>query len=348
MQQQLSLPYEEITSVAGRTEIRKSFKISSQESYKVPISQLVIRDGYNKRRVYEDMENCVQWVIESTNNGIVELDPAPVVDFVEKDGQIIAKIMRGHRRYNAIKMAIAGGLIVDFVVCSPTPKGMTELDRLFDIYSSNMHQSQLKPIEQAAVVYDAKHNFGVKLSNEEIAKKINCSRQKVDYLLMLAEADDRTKDEIKGMNLTDAVAFIRGQNKASKQADKVEVDANKTSAAPLAFPKDELAGEIKKEEEEARISNYIPDNSNGKDLNLVGNQQAKEKREKGEVNFDESREEIALCQNLIKNIDWLSVQSEKLPDQTSKDFVQRCSWLMKDAELIREWVSKNKKQNKIR
>lgn len=62
--------------------------------------------------------------------------------------------------------------------------------------------------------------------------------------------------------------------------------------------------------------------------------------------MDESREEIGWCQNLIKNIDWLSVQSEKLPEQTSKDFVQRCNWLIKDAELIRDWVSKNKKENK--
>lgn len=62
--------------------------------------------------------------------------------------------------------------------------------------------------------------------------------------------------------------------------------------------------------------------------------------------YDESREEIGWCQNVIKNLDWLSVQSEKLPEQTSKDFVQRIGWIMKDAEQIREWVSKNKKENK--
>lgn len=63
--------------------------------------------------------------------------------------------------------------------------------------------------------------------------------------------------------------------------------------------------------------------------------------------FDTSREEIALCQNIIKNIDWISVHSEKVqPEQTSVDLVQRCNWVQKDMEILRDWVNKNKIHNK--
>jgi len=114
--------------------------------------------------------------------------------------------------------------------------------------------------------------------------------------------------------------------------------------------KDEL--EVDEETGEVRMTNPDLKGYESKGLDLVGNTVAATGKEKdendvpGAKKFDESREEISWCQNLIKNLDWLSVQSEKLPEQTSKDFVQRCNWLIKDAELIRDWVSKNKKENK--
>ena len=66
-QLELSLPYEQITSVLGRTALRAKYKISSEEYYKVPFSDLSIREGFNKRIVYDNMEDVVKWVIEKYN-----------------------------------------------------------------------------------------------------------------------------------------------------------------------------------------------------------------------------------------------------------------------------------------
>jgi len=239
---QLTLPYEVIDSVLGRTALRAKFKISSKESYKIPFNELFIRDGFNARKVYEDMESLVEWIKESTIDGICELDPPLMVDSLP-DGRTL--ILRGHRRYKGMQLAIENGLVIDYVVCTPT-KEMSELDRVVDIYTSNMHQSKLKPVEQADVCFSLKHNFD-KISNEEIAAKLNISRQKVDYLLLIAEAGDDIKNEILhgDMTLTDAVAYVRKQKKLDKQTDQVEEDSHKNTAPPTPFPKDALADEMK-------------------------------------------------------------------------------------------------------
>jgi len=330
-------------------------------------------------------------------------------------------------------------LKVDFVVCTPAPKDIKEFDRAIDIYTSNMHQSKLKPLEQAEVVFNAKHNFG-EISNEEIGNRLGISRQQVDNLLILASADDATKQEIINGNLgvTEAIKYIRNSKKAQKDADKTELEANKNPSAAPQEPKDALANDMKElaalqeetpEERDQRllrentkreqereqlleisdeilvkpetlkehvgrklsapilrtwIEDFIDEDTSEvvtidrnevvipKDTNLTeelvadiltfdtesilvykkGMEPAAKsvvtvlpgEREKSQ--FDESREEIGWCQNVIKNLDWLSVQSEKLPEQTSKDFIQRIGWIMKDAEQVRDWVSKNKRENK--
>jgi len=218
--QQLALPYEIIENVLGRTALRGKFKISSKESYKIPFGDLLIRDGYNARIVYEDLQSVADWVKESTVDGVVELDPPPTIDTLP-DGRTF--ICRGHRRYKGIQLAIEQGLVVEYVVCTPN-KGMSELDRFLDMWASNMHQSEFKPVEQANYCVALKNNFG-KISNEEIAQKLRISRQKVDYLILIGEAGDDVKNEILNgnMGVTDAVAYIRKQKKLEKQTDEKTV-----------------------------------------------------------------------------------------------------------------------------
>lgn len=369
---QLTLPYEVIDSVLGRTALRAKFKISSKESYKIPFNELFIRDGFNARKVYEDMESLVEWIKESTIDGVCELDPPLMVDSLP-DGRTL--ILRGHRRYKGMQLAIENGLVIDYVVCTPT-KEMSELDRVVDIYTSNMHQSKLKPVEQADVCFSLKHNFD-KISNEEIAAKLNISRQKVDYLLLIAEAGDDIKNEILhgDMTLTDAVAYVRKQKKLDKQTDQVEEDSHKNTAGKTPFPKDMLADEKKELDEldaqaeqmkaeqevdeetgEVRMTNPDLKEYEKKPLDLVGNTVANSGKEKdendvaGAKKFDESREEVAWCQNAIKLADKLEAIVEKLdvPDGTKKDVSDIVKWLQKDLDLIRDWVNKNKRQNKMR
>ncbi len=362
--EQLALPYEEITSVLGRTSIRKKFSISSKESYKIPVGKILIRDGYNRRRVYEDMESLVEWIKQNTKDGIVELDPPLMVDFLD-NGKIF--ILRGHRRFRGILLAIQQGVKIDYVICSPTPKDMKEVDRVADIYSSNMHQSKLKPIEQAEVCFALKNHFD-KISNEDIAAKLNVSRQQVDNLLLIAAADDATKQEMINGNLgiTEAVKYLRAIKSGKKQSDKVEEDSHKNTAGKTPFPKDELADELKeleeldkqaeelKEEGEERIVDPKEKIHESKPLDLVGNKIAINSKEKGDddgtVKYDSTRIEIQQVQNCIGLADRLEAIVNKLdvPEGVKKDVTSIVGWLQKDLAECREYIHRNKKQNKIR
>jgi len=331
--QQLSLPYEEITTVKGRTELRKLFKISSREGYKIPFEQLQIREGFNKRFEYEDMESLVAWIVANTVDGLVDLDPPLTVDVLEDDRVFI---MRGHRRYKGIQMAIEQGLNVTHVVCYVNSKEISELDRLADIYSSNMHQSKLKLLEQVAVVFDMKHNFG-EISNEDIGKHLKMSRQKVDQLLLIAEADDAIKYQIKvgSIGITEACELIRKAKKSQKEALKEEEKSHQTSSNPAPEPKDPLASEMKdlkalqekptdaevwwgklSEEEKASIvlntfcSNIVP--------------------EKGQI--EQMYEEAIAAkemEELLSVSDEIKVREETLPQHVGRKL---------SAAVVREWV----------
>lgn len=236
--QQLSLPYEVITKdkLANRDYLRKNFS-RGKETYLIPVSSLVIRDGFNKRIVYEGLEELAESIKE---NGIKE----PLVVDVLADGRCV--IDRGHRRYKAIQLLLSKGEKIDTVECFINGRDVTEQQRMEDIFNSNMFSSKLNPVEQANTVFALKKNFG-KISNEEIAKRIGVSRQQVDNLLILAGADDLTKQEIiKGnLNISDAIKSIRNSKKAQEDADQKELDANKTSASPALQEPDPLAADLK-------------------------------------------------------------------------------------------------------
>ena len=431
-QLELSLPYAEITAVATRNYLRDNFKRGDRTTYQIPFEDLKEREGFNDRTVFEDIDVLCDSIIA---HGL----EIPITVDVLADGTIF--ISEGHRRYRAIKMAREkDNSLFETVECFVNGNKVTELERVIKNYTSNNLSRHLKPLEIASNAYKIKHYFGEEKSNEVVASLMGVSRQTVDNLIMIAEASDDLKNEIKNgdLSFTAAISFLRNQRKIEKLKDSAEENSHKTTDAPTPLPKDELAGEVKELEELYKIETpeekeegefkesvaaekalealmQISDEVNtkklsehiGRRLSLAAIRTWTEDfvdDESGEVipfdrseiiakegsliteeiceavkdelktvflykigqepvaksvitepvagkerdQFDMSREELQWCCNLIKNIDWLSVQSEKLPDQTSKDFVQRCNWLLKDAEMVRDWVSANKKQNKSR
>ena len=352
---QLALPYEEIKkeNIANRDYLRKNFSPGKQV-YRIPTSSILVREGFNKRVKYDGIEELAESIKE---NGIKE----PLVVDVLSDGRVF--IDRGHRRMMAINMLISKGLVIDTVECFINAREVTEQQRIEDIFNSNMFACKLNSVEQSAVVFDLKNNFG-EISNEEIGKRLGISRQQVDNLLLLAGTDDATKQEVLNGNLgvTEAIKYIRNKKKVQKDADKAEVNANKNPSAAPQEPKDELAGDLKELEEldrqalDIRTSNYNPDEvEEGKPLTLVGNSIAVDTgaeiygKEDGKK-YDESRDEIKQIQNCIKLADRLEAITNKfdVPEGAKKDVADIVKWMQKDLAEVREWISKNKKQNKIR
>lgn len=290
--QQLSLPYEVITKdkLANRDYLRKNFS-RGKETYLIPVSSLVIRDGFNQRIVYEGLEELAESI---KVNGIKE----PLVIDVLSDGRCV--IDRGHRRYKAIQLLLSKGEKIDTVECFINSRDVTEQQRMEDIFNSNMFASKLNPVEQANTVFALKNNFG-KISNEEIAKRIGVSRQQVDNLLILAGADDLTKQEIiKGnLNISEAIKSIRASKKAQDDADKKELDANKTSSSAASPEPDPLAEELKELKELEESDTPTDEELQQRELQRI----AKEEKE---------REEIMAISDEIK------VRPETLPEHLGR------------------------------
>lgn len=339
---QLNLPYEVITEVANKSLVKSMFGKSTRESFFVELNKIQERPGFNKRIEYEEIEELAESILR---NGLLE----PLWLDVLPDGRVF--IVRGHRRFKAFKTLVSQGKIdedhqIEFY---PTSQNMTEEFRLLDQYTSNNLQKKLKPLEQASVAYSLKHDFGDEKSNDEVATLLCVSRQKVDNLILIHNAPDDIKNQIRegNMNVSDALSFIRESKRAQKAADRIEEGYLKT---PTSLPeqKDPLQGDIN---DLKRLEQEGSDNSD-EPLDLVGNRLPSERKqsEKEEVKYDESREEIKLVQNVIKNMDKLEAIVRKLdvPDQTKSDVNNLVEWSQRDLAEIREWVHKNKKQNKAR
>lgn len=371
VQTQLQLPYFEIKEVVNRQYLRDNFKQTGRASYYIQFSKIKIRENFNKRIVYDGIQELSDSIFV---HGLKE----PLTLDILTNGD--AYIEMGHRRYKAMQLLVEKGkdgwseeTMIEFF---SNKSDVTELDRMINQYTSNNNKKKLKPFEAAAVAYEAKFNFSEKpKSNEEIAELLGVSRQQIDNYITIATASDELKNQmvLADMNLTDCLALLKSKKKLDKQTDKVEEDSHKKSAPPTPLPKDILKeeldelkeldaqveqmkqyGEIDEENEEVRITNPELKKHESKGLSLIGNTIANNSKEKleddGVVKYDSDRPEIAQIQNIIKLADKIEAVVNKLdcPEGTKTDITNYVKWLQKDAAEVREWIHKNKKQNKIR
>ncbi len=260
---QLTLNYEPIKKTANRDFLRENFTRGAEEIYNIPFKKLEFRDGFNKRRVYNNIEHLAG-LFKAKGISPLRVDVLP-------DGRVL--IERGHRSYKAIELMIKEGQKVETVPCYINSKDVTEQERMEAVYTSNMGGEKLHAIEQSDVVFALKHNFGDNPSNEELGKRLGISRQQVDNLLLLAEADDATKQEMLNgdLGIVEAISYLRNQKKAKKQSEKTEEDSHKTSLLPTAEPKDSLAGEIKE------LKELEKETDEERDIRLLKEQAAQEK-----------------------------------------------------------------------
>lgn len=371
---QLSLNYEPISTTANREYLRANFTRANEEVYFIPLSTIEERSGFNDRTEYDEIDELADSIMA---NGL----EVPLTVDVLPDGKVYVE--KGHRRLRAIKLINErnGELTFDLVKCFVNKASRTELQRTVSVYTSNMNVSKLKPLEQASNAWKVKHCFGPVKSNDEVARLLGISRQKVDYLLLLHEQPAEIKEEIKKgkLSATEAVNLVRANKKAKKQAEEKEDEMNTTSAKVNTTQKDSLAGDMAElkaleempipqeskehgevavtpEDEEIKEDDDFEEDEN---TGTTATPQVKSESQPpaskkddddGAPKYDESRPEIADIQNVIKNLDKIEsiVSKINVPDGTKKDIADLVEWSQRSAQSAREWIHKNKKQNKIR
>ncbi len=268
--QQLNLPYAEIGKVAGRQFIRnnkETFTQTARASFKMPLSKIQERDGFNSRVVYENIEELAEDIFLRGQDEPMVLDITP---------EEIGLVDQGHRRLRAFQLLLSQGKIdkeylVEFY---PNKTDVTELDRMVRQITSNVNlKKDLKIYEKAKVAWNVKNLYTEKpLSHEEVAKLLHLSRQTIDNLVKIWEADDALKNTMveKDLNLKDCLSLVKTEKELKNQTDKAEEDSHKNTAPPTPFPKDELADEMKELAELDRQAEEMKEESpEERDLRLL-------------------------------------------------------------------------------
>ena len=241
-QLELQLPFEDFTGRIGSQIFAKdNYKRGGDIMvFKIPFKDILIWEGYNARTVFENITDLADSLY--THKQKVPFQLVLVKDVNR------AYLKKGGRRYKAYELLIQQGRFnpeteVPFEL---TNTKETVQEMILDLHVSNNLQEPLKPIDLATVAWRLKHVCGKEKSNEEVAEQMKVSRQTVDNLIIIAEAPDDVKNQIREglMNMTNAVSFVRTQRKQSKSADKAEEESHKTQTSinlePLDFLKEEM------------------------------------------------------------------------------------------------------------
>ena len=244
-QAELGLPYEDISGkIAPQKYAKDNFERGNDILvFKVEFNRIEKWEGYNARTIYDDIPEMADSLF---NHG----QKTPFKLATLRDGRIF--LVRGGRRYAGYELLIEQG---KFDPSTKVPFQLTHSyetmeELLIDLHHSNSGRP-LHPVDLATVAYRLKYNCGKEKSNDEVAIQLDCSRQKIDNLILIAEAGDDIRNEIRigKMTFTDAVSFIRRQKADAKIAEDKQQQSLITSDGPVSLPADPLKKELQELEE---------------------------------------------------------------------------------------------------
>lgn len=156
----------------------------SSDLWKVPLSKLRVKDGFNIRIQNEAHAEQVRFIADSIKvNGF--FPDKPIAGYVAKeDGESIIYVIDGHTRLQAVFLANSEGAEITELPVVTKPAGTSMEDLTVALVVSNGGRN-LTPYEIALV---CKRLISFGMSESEIASRIGKSRNYVAELLLLAGA----------------------------------------------------------------------------------------------------------------------------------------------------------------
>jgi ParB-like chromosome segregation protein Spo0J len=193
--QEVGLPYEEITRLANREQVRALSAEGTSKmgatTYFIDFRSIQVRPGFNLRKVYQNIEELAA---DIQANGLVN----PIRVDVLPDGRIFYET--GHRRRMALQMLDDSGLLYDQpdkqgiregrIECFVNTTETDELTRLVRQYSSN-NQVPYTYSETAELCHML--NIYYSMNSTKISDQLGISRQTVDNMLLLANQSEVVK-----------------------------------------------------------------------------------------------------------------------------------------------------------
>lgn len=328
--EQIGLPYIEINGKAPRTVVRSLTNNGrgGRETYLFDFKKLQIRPGFNIRTEYGDIKEMAEYM---RTNGMDGMDPFTVD--VLPDGTVYVE--QGHRRMKALEILHKEGLLYQIdqpgmrlgqIEAFVNNEEVDERTRLRRQWSSNKTKEYTN-LEKAELCNRMKTYFG--MTTKEIAAELGITRQHVENFLTLAGDTDQVKQAVKGGNLsmTAAVQLAHHVKDSDKRNDIVQEAVSTGNKVSVSDAK-RIQGEGRSDQDN---TDRVP----------------RSQKDEDGPKYDEGREEIKECQNVIKLLDQIAHMVGKVDNpQLVKDVEQKILWAHKSMGFVRDWVHKNKKQNK--
>lgn len=197
----------------------KAVGASSSDLWKVSPHLIKVLPGYNARIRNENYNQVVQEIKSSILANGFYVDK-PLSGYVNKaeDGSDEIILIGGHRRLEAVLLAIAEGAEITEVPVVIKPRGTSVEDLLVDLKTGN-DGNPLTVLEQAIVCQRlAAFNW----SSQTIATRLGYTSQRVDELLLLASAPAKIRDHVAADRISASLAIKLLVQHGTKAKDFIE------------------------------------------------------------------------------------------------------------------------------
>ena len=199
----------------------------SADLWKCPVREIVLIPDFNARVKNDNYRAEVRVIADSIiQNGYYNSRPLSIFVGLNSEGVSVNYLYDGHRRFEAIQLAISEGHSIETVPCVTAPQGTSMEDLTVALVTMN-NGAALKPYEVASVCKRLV-NFGMGI--EEIALKISVTPTYVRGLLDLM-ASPRSIQAMVSNGTVSATLAIDTIKKHGVNAPKVLADGKEKANA---------------------------------------------------------------------------------------------------------------------
>lgn len=205
----------------------KDSDAKSSDLWRVPVSQIKIRPGYNPRIDTPDYRDGLERLADSIEaNGFYD-DKAIACVVVAENGKNVLYVEDGHRRFAATGIAISRGAEITTLPVVVLSRSMSAEQRLVHMVKSNNEGEKFKPLELAIIVQRLAA-FGH--DEQLIAKELGMTTTYVKQLTTLASSPKDIRDMVTSGEISATLA-IETLQEHKEQAAPLLKEASKTAKA---------------------------------------------------------------------------------------------------------------------
>lgn len=190
----------------------------SSDLWKVPLSKLRVKEGFNVRVQNEAHAEQVRFIADSMKaNGF--FPDKPIAGYVSKEnGESVIYVVDGHTRLQAVHLANSEGAEITELPVVTKPAGTSMEDLTVALVVSNGGRN-LTPYEVALV---CKRLIGFGMTETEIARRIGKSRNYVSDLLLLAGAPRSITNMVQDGTVSATLAVASFKKHGAQAAEVLE------------------------------------------------------------------------------------------------------------------------------